>query len=1544
MTLRTACCAVFFLIILAVLPARDFYWESPEVAGAENSVFPASATNGSVSAVVWQDIEVSGRGAGSIWLSCRVYDGKSWRILNRFAGPFSYSGEIPSIVSVALDTKNRILIPAVTDVDVVTVFISEDLGKSFTQSKINGKNIGLVGPRIFVRGDGGYFLFATRGTEDTFTLVYSRSEAGDRWQDFQPFSASEGLRRAFLPTHSATNGKDIVLFQAFNEGTGRASYQLYASTSTDSGRNWTPPVLVTGFPEPSLPAGSSDARSELYHNQRPQLRKTGKDISLVWERARTSNEKYAIYYTTINPETLSANQIERVSLGDGYCYDPDIILFDGAPAVVWFDNRRGVNRVYMALKDGFLWDEIDLSRSKDNAVFGRIVNVGSNVEVYWQQATSKGRNRIVRLSPDFSASPPSIAALNFTDGGKGRNDLVQTRIAIPEDSSGIAGYSYSWAQDTAAPVPEFIQKLPDETRLDVTANEDGTWYLGVRVVDYAGNWSEPRYVEYSRDTTPPKAPNFAPLNRNEGGYLSSNTFSAQWAPAEDDDLAGYTWNLEYLASLQELNTIIRNEALNAAQSGQEIPQQLDLKTLVESRFQPSAPRSQVRIKEPVVSFSNRDNGLYALSISAVDSVGNVGKPTVQYFALDKYIPYTIITRVDSLVDDFGELSVSILGRGFTDEGTITAIYLDRDGTAPWDRLLTQKDGDFKVLHDRFITGIQLSDMEEGSYRIVIQHPVRGRYVSSPLVAITSSGTVKLGDYRYTFEPNWGIATRDTGFGITPATVLLVSIFAFALLILVVSSYGITTSARDSVMIHNEVRALITGDVMPFEKKKKLVSLRRKGLGLRFKLSFFTTTLVISVVLLVSIPIGLQFSQNQERTLVQGLESRVQVLLESLASGARAYLPSQNVLELGFLPEQIAALSEARYATITGSNATSSATGVDFVWATNDSEIQEWISTEGLIPGQSRLLRPENKGIDERVSVLNEQAKKSVGELSEGISTLTKEGIRLALSTDAESVQRRDEIQVITRQLEEKLNSELQALSVSGSGSFPEYNPNELSRENTDYIFYKPVLYRQGTSDQYVHGTVRVEISTESLLKAVDLDREALVQTTAYIALFAVLIGVLGALALASIIISPIRRLAAHVAMIRDTEDKEELDGKDLKITSRDEIGLLGETINDMTRGLVRAASASKDLTVGKEIQKMFIPLDTDDSGRKLTCGSSLDDHAEFFGYYEGAKGVSGDYFDYIKLDERHYAIIKCDVAGKGVPAALIMVEVATLFLDYFKDWTYKKDGYRLELIVSRINDLLESRGFKGRFAAFTLLILDAVSGLAHFCNAGDNLVHLYEAATKKVKTITLPESSAAGVFPSFMVDMKGGFKVSTLKIQAGDVLFLYTDGIEEAKRFFRTPDLNLYVCAEPGLEVDDLHGNHSVGQDNEELGADHVHEIIESVFARRKYTMTKWHNPEGDVAYDFDFTEGEGTLEEAIIALISIEKVFRMYSDPEAGEFERVQVDKRVDTFLGKYFVQYNKYCERRIDHPEFNEYRYYTHVREDDQYDDLTVLGVRKR
>ena len=116
------------------------------------------------------------------------------------------------------------------------------------------------------------------------------------------------------------------------------------------------------------------------------------------------------------------------------------------------------------------------------------------------------------------------------------------------------------------------------------------------------------------------------------------------------------------------------------------------------------------------------------------------------------------------------------------------------------------------------------------------------------------------------------------------------------------------------------------------------------------------------------------------------------------------------------------------------------------------------------------------------------------------------------------------------------------------------------------------------------------------------------------------------------------------------------------------------------------------------------------------------------------------------------------------------------------------------------------------------------------------------------------------------------------------------------------------------------------------------------MYAIRSYYVEKWHDSDPDSVYEFDFTKCEGTIEEAILALVSVEKVFRMYRDPQATEFNRVQVDRKVDLFLNKYFMQYGTYCGRRKDHSDYPEYMYYTHLKEDDQYDDLTILGVRKK
>jgi serine phosphatase RsbU (regulator of sigma subunit) len=509
------------------------------------------------------------------------------------------------------------------------------------------------------------------------------------------------------------------------------------------------------------------------------------------------------------------------------------------------------------------------------------------------------------------------------------------------------------------------------------------------------------------------------------------------------------------------------------------------------------------------------------------------------------------------------------------------------------------------------------------------------------------------------------------------------------------------------------------------------------------------------------------------------------------------------------------------------------------------------------------------------------------------------------------------------------------------GSEPYFSPDNIQQDNI-YIFFKPIMYRQGAEDNYFRGLIRLEVSLDTIMEAIQYGQFVMLRTISIVALIAVLIGITGAFILSTLIIRPIKKLVSHIEIIRDTDDKAKLAGLDIKIKSKDEIAILGNTINDMTHGLVKAALAASDLSIGKEIQKKFIPLDLDNQGNKKTSGSKFTPNLDFFGYYEGAKGVSGDYFDYLELDGRYYAIIKCDVAGKGIPAALIMIQVATMFLNHFKQWKPDAKGMQIDEVVYQINDFIETLGFKGRFAAFTLCILDSKTGLVRFCNAGDNIVNVYDASEGKKKIITLPETPATGVLPNFMIETTGGYKVHNVNIDNGDILLLYTDGIEEGKRKFRDSKFKEILCTSG--PIDTPHENHLGGQADEEMGADRVEAIINAVMAREKYTLKKYHNPEGEMELQFDFSSCNGTAEDVIMAMVSVEKIFRCYKDPEAGEDSRVLVDKKVDEFLKNHFLQYRRYCAHTMEIPDNESYMYYTHVKEDEQYDDLTILGIKRK
>jgi serine phosphatase RsbU (regulator of sigma subunit) len=1119
-----------------------------------------------------------------------------------------------------------------------------------------------------------------------------------------------------------------------------------------------------------------------------------------------------------------------------------------------------------------------------------------------------------------------LVPLNFAAGRRSRGNQVRLRWTVPNDSSGIQSFAWSWSrQVNEVPPREPMIYDTSNPNMEVEAPEDGTWYFSVIAQDRAGNWSAPARITYIKDTTPPPAANIIPPELDENGFLLANTFDIRWNVPPASDIGGYTWNLEYLgaASLVPGYGAELNEAAAA-------------------RFTVSASPPQMLLGTGTsASFINEDNGLWVFTVSAIDEVGNIGVPARIFFKTNKYVPHTFITYVNARQDELGYLSVQILGRGFAEGGLVTRVILDRDGQEPYDQYFLLERGDYQVLSDREIGNLRITDIEEGIYRVMVVHPVRGTYLTPPLVTVDKTGTIKFGDYSRDWKPSWALHDGRR-FIFDTAFIIVIAMLVFCALGVLASIRGIGSVITESAAIRMETIALITGDIMPSEKKKRVTRIKRKGVGLRLKMASFIIALVILVVLMVSSPLYVLMTRTQEETLLRGLWDRSTVLLEGLASSARAYMPTNNLLELSYLPSQSAVIPEAKYVTITGYG-TEGDIFYNHVLATNDPNIVSKLDTTETDLGVSRLadtLSPRTEGIAQE---LNGRAREEVGDISATIRSLTQEAMGLVTSTDAESIERYQAIAITNQSLETELNEKLVEISRE-IGSEPAFSTVSLKENKSRaYIFFKPVLYRQGSDDNYYRGLIRLEVTIDSIITQVRSGQWVLLRMIVVIALAAMVIGAIGALIFSTLIIRPITRLVSHVELIRDTEDKTKLDGVEIEIKSRDEIAVLGSTINDMTHGLVKAAAAASDLSIGKEIQKKFIPLDLDREGNKLTSGFKDTKNVQFFGYYEGAKGVSGDYFDYQDLDGRYYAIIKCDVAGKGIPAALIMIQVATMFLNHFKQWKPTEKGMHIEEVVYQINDFIEALAFKGRFAAFTLCLFDSQTGVARFCNAGDNIIHWYDASEGKMKTVTLRETPATGVLPNFLVESKGGYMVQTLTIDRGDILFLYTDGIEEAKRRFRDSDFKEILCTEG--EQDTPHATHTVGQGDEEMSPERVEAIINAVMNKQEYLLHKYHNPEGEEnELKFDFTDCEGRVEEVIMAMVSVEKMFRMYKDPKADAEARVLVDKKVDEYLKRHFLQYRNYCLDTRPNPGNDAYMYYTHVREDDQYDDLTILGINRK
>jgi len=1597
---RRALVLLFGLALALALPspAAAEFWELPSSLGEGR--FPAFLAAAKGPVAIWQESQSTGD-AGSARIKFARFDGEAWKsgAVSPSSYAFSSTGSAPPMLfSASLAANGNIAVAISASSTVVEVYLSRDDGASFSLAGKLQAATTSVAPRIYPSAKGGWIVYATQGRPGTeaapaegsvalssVSVYRSASSDGSAWGPFESILApDEGLLMNFAPFSAAFGGRDVLVFQTFILGEGDLSsrYKLMTKTSEDGGVTWSKARPATDFPDP---AGGSDAGPEYADNQRPQLFVSGGSLYLAWERRKAKTTQTQVWVARIDREgsldPKTAGPVERAtgSYLLSQCGDSG-----GAPAVVAVEDKLKSNRTILATLRSGRWaiEDLDLVLRGDKdgtglVTFARTIPYKSRTYALWQHE-SGGRSRVVAMIPVLKVLKPGLTPLNFSSGKRSRGEVAQARVELPRNEAGIKGYSYVWKKTPdkePAKAPSLAElwrggtaRGPDETVLSLPASQDGAWTLWVSVEDNAGNRSSLAELSYYRKRNPPPAPVILPTEKDERGFLASNTFKVEWQPPDADDIAGYTWELTYAGPLEdaqaaatEARTAPKPRSGAPAEAQAAVPAALLGLSPYESRLvqrlgSPTPPRA-LRGISPSYSAVNVDDGYYLFSVAAIDTTGNISGAASAFLRADKYVPYTAVTHWSAERDDFGRTVMRVYGRGFRAGGLVDRVVLDRDGRPPYDIERDLKRGEYRITSDRLIEGFAFEEAQAGSYRLGLRHPSRGWYWTPPNVAVDPSGTIKYA-LAASYEPSLSFASpRSYRFSIYDAFVLIAILFA-ALGVLL-ASRQVVAVAREGETVRREALALVTGGPMPVADRKRAArGIRRRGAGLRLKFTLTIAFLVMSVVAVLATTLGIYMVRRTTNDLGTGLYQRAQVLLESAAQGGRFFLDTEEaVTQLRFLPSQTAAMEGAVSITISGNGTVPGVAARDVVYATNDESIQGKLDPATFSGGSYVLggssYRTEGEGRDPLAPLIDSKAEELERDGAAAISDELQLRSRLAeeragLKRDAAGDARRAEISAETDRIEERIRDKLRLLSNTKVGAIPGFDPGSLSASGKGYLFYKPVLDWRPSDRVIYRGMVRLEVSTEKIIAEVRESTVQVIMRALIIAAISLGAGIAGAFLLSTIIVIPIRKLVAQIERIRDTEDKESLEGSLIEVASHDELYTLADTVNQMTEGLVKAAKDSKELIVGKGIQKMFIPLDPAPGSKvKLSTGRRDEKDFEVYGYYEGAKGVSGDYWDFKSINARYHYFIKCDISGKGVSAALIMVQVATMVINYFNEWK-KAMPKTIDLtdLTYKINDFLEERQFVGRFAAFTLGLWDSQEGVAYLCEAGDRKLHVWEEGRKELVEELLPDSPAAGPLASFMVQMKKPFIQVTRKLGHGDALILYTDGIEEAKRKFRDAQYKVIACED--APKDQPHENHSGGQDNEEFGYDRITGVLQAVANRRAYRLGKYHNPSPDELLTFDFSSCDGALEDKVLALVSVEKIFRMYRDPSSSGKSDVLVDQKIDAFLERHFDQYRLYCADKRPNPDpQNEnpgYLLYHGIQEDPQYDDLTFLAIRRK
>src|ERR671912_321191 len=190
----------------------------------------------------------------------------------------------------------------------------------------------------------------------------------------------------------------------------------------------------------------------------------------------------------------------------------------------------------------------------------------------------------------------------------------------------------------------------------------------------------------------------------------------------------------------------------------------------------------------------------------------------------------------------------------------------------------------------------------------------------------------------------------------------------------------------------------------------------------------------------------------------------------------------------------------------------------------------------------------------------------------------------------------------------------------------------------------------------------------------------------------------------------------------------------------------------------------QELRVARLIQQTLLPKEVPDlEGYKLAA------------YYQPAREVGGDFYDFLKLDDEHLGLVVGDVTDKGVPAAIVMATTRTML---------RASAQRLDSpgeVLKRVNDVIVRDIPPNMFITCLYAILNLESGLLRYANAGHDLPYRRRSTShgagggagggaEELRATGMP----LGLLPGMSYEEK------EIILQRGDTVLFYSDGLVEA--------------------------------------------------------------------------------------------------------------------------------------------------------------------